>query len=72
MLLGEYEHAIDDKGRITIPAKLREGLEQGLVVTRGIDRCLWLFPTAVWNELSAEILKRLRKTDPTAREFKRQ
>jgi len=72
MLLGEYEHAIDEKGRITVPAKFRDGLEDGLVVTRGIDRCLWLFPTAVWNELSEEILKGLRMTDPTAREFKRQ
>jgi MraZ protein len=72
MLLGEYEHAIDEKGRITIPAKFRGELAEGIVVTKGIDRCLWLFPMEVWVELSEVKFKGLRMTDPNAREFQRQ
>jgi MraZ protein len=71
MLLGEFEHTIDDKGRITVPAKFRARLAAGLVVTKGIDPCLWLYPTDVWNDLAPEI-KGLPMTDPTAREFRRQ
>lgn len=72
MLLGEYEHAIDDKGRITIPARYRESLAGGIVVTKGIDRCLWLFPIDVWTQLSEDKFKGLRMTDSNAREFQRQ
>ena len=71
MFLGTYEHAIDDKGRITIPAKYRSELESGVVITEGIDRCLLLFPTDVWAEL-AQRASALPLTNPTAREFKRQ
>jgi MraZ protein len=71
MLLGEYEHAIDDKGRITVPAKLRSQLESGVVVTKGIDRCLWLFPNEGWADL-AQKASALPLTNPTAREFQRQ
>jgi MraZ protein len=71
MLLGEFEHTIDDKGRITVPAKFRGRLAAGLVVTKGIDSCLWLYPTDVWAELAEEI-KGLSLTNPKAREFRRQ
>jgi MraZ protein len=71
LLLGEYEHTIDDKGRITVPAKYRGRLAAGLVVTKGIDRCLWLFPMDVWEELSEKI-RNLPLTNPRAREFRRQ
>ncbi len=71
MLYGEYEHAIDDKGRVTVPAKFRARLDGGLVVTKGIDPCLWLYPADVWAELAQEI-NSLPVTDPKAREFKRQ
>ena len=71
MLLGEFDHAIDDKGRITVPAKFRGRLAAGLVVTKGIDPCLWLYPADIWAELSKEI-NTLPLTDPKAREFKRQ
>jgi MraZ protein len=71
MLYGEYDHAIDDKGRVTVPAKLRARLDAGLVVTKGIDPCLWLYPADVWAELAQEI-NTLPLTDPRAREFKRQ
>jgi MraZ protein len=71
MFLGEYEHTIDDKGRITVPAKFRELLQDGLVVTKGIDNCLWLYPLDIWTELATRI-GALPLTDPRAREFKRQ
>jgi MraZ protein len=71
MFLGEFEHTIDEKGRITVPAKFRERLKAGLVVTKGIDDCLWLYPIDVWQELAATI-GTLPLTDPRAREFKRQ
>ncbi len=71
MFYGEFEHSIDDKGRITIPSKFRARLDSGVVITKGIDPCLWLFPADQWAVLS-EKASALSITDPTAREFKRQ
>jgi MraZ protein len=71
MLLGEFEHSIDDKGRITIPAKFRPRLAVGVVVTKAIDPCLWLYPNDTWDELSAKI-RGLPLADRQAREFRRQ
>ena len=51
MLLGEFEHTIDDKSRLTLPAKFREALSGGLVITRGLDRCLHCYPEADWEQL---------------------
>jgi len=70
MFLGEYAHTIDEKGRLTLPAKYRAELAAGLVVTRGIDKCLFVFPRAEWDKL-AEKLNALPLTDPQAREFRR-
>ena len=71
MLLGEFEHSIDDKGRITIPAKFRGRLALGVVVTKAIDPCLWLYPNDTWDELSGKI-RSLPLADRQAREFRRQ
>jgi MraZ protein len=71
MLLGEFEHSIDDKGRVTIPAKFRGRLASGVVVTKAIDPCLWLYPNDTWDELSAKI-RSLPLADRKAREFRRQ
>lgn len=71
MLLGEFVHTIDDKGRITVPAKFRKRLDNGLVATKGIDPCLWLYPVDAWADLSLEISD-LPLTDTKSREFKRQ
>lgn len=71
MFFGEFEHAVDDKGRMTIPAKFREYLDGGLVVTKGIDPCLWLYPLDAWLMLSGKV-SRLSLTQPSAREFRRQ
>jgi transcriptional regulator MraZ len=51
MLLGEYEHTIDDKNRLTLPAKFRRAFEDGGVVTRGLDGCLYAWPRAAWEQL---------------------
>jgi transcriptional regulator MraZ len=51
MLLGEYEHTIDDKNRLTLPARFREAFENGCVVTRGLDGCLHAWPQMAWQQL---------------------
>jgi MraZ protein len=58
MFLGEYNHTIDEKGRLTIPAKFRAELAGGLVVTRGFDQNLMMFPLAGWQELADQVTQR--------------
>jgi MraZ protein len=70
MFIGEFAHTFDDKGRLTIPAKFRDELAGGVVVTRGIDCCLLVFPRPVWDTL-AERINKLPLTDPNARNFRR-
>lgn len=70
MLLGEYQHSIDDKGRIAIPAKFRKTLAGGVVVTKGIDACLYLYPIGEWGKL-AEKLSRLPINQADSRAFSR-
>ena len=70
MFLGNYEHTIDDKGRLTIPSKFREELEGGVVVTRGLDGCLWAFSRSEW-EILAEKISGLPTTNQAARNFAR-
>jgi MraZ protein len=70
MFLGEYSHTIDEKGRLTFPARFRAELAEGVVVTRGIDQCLFAFPMSEWQKLSQQV-SGLPITDPAAREFQR-
>ena len=65
MLLGEFEHTIDDKNRLTLPAKFRQALSGGLVITRGMDGCLYCYPQADWERL---VESRLAGLDPLSRE----
>ncbi len=55
MLLGEYEHSVDTKGRVAVPAKFRPQLETGLVVTRGFEHCLFVYPMDEWQALSQRV-----------------
>lgn len=55
MFLGEYTHNLDPKGRLTVPARFREELATGLVVARGYEPCLTLFPVAEWAKLADKI-----------------
>ncbi|MBP1930650.1 MraZ protein [Ammoniphilus resinae] len=68
--MGEYQHTIDEKGRITVPAKFREELGEKFVVTRGLDRCLFVYPMEEWKQLEAK-LKTLPFTRSDARAFTR-
>lgn len=64
VFLGEYSHSLDSKGRLTIPAKFREQLATGLIVTRNpLDRCLLVMPEAKWSEV-AEKISALPLADP--------
>ncbi len=54
MFMGEYHHTIDDKGRLTLPAKIREQLGNEFVVTRGLDNCLFVYPQEEWNQVIAK------------------
>lgn len=66
MFLGQFEHAIDDKGRMTIPARFREELGEVAYITRGFDQNLTAMPEPVFNALT-ERLSDLSFTDPDAR-----
>lgn len=68
--MGEFEHTVDEKGRLAIPAKFRPKLADGLVITRGLDRCLFVYTTSEWGIL-AERIGRLPVTKPEARSFQR-
>ena len=57
MLLGEHHHSVDEKGRLAIPAKFRKILSPGVVVTRGLDNCLFLYPLDEWGEVSERLAK---------------
>ena len=65
MLLGEYEHTIDDKNRLTLPARFREAFAQGIVVTRGMDGCLYAYTRPAWERV---VESRLAQLDPLSRE----
>ncbi len=56
MLLGEYQHNLDPKGRLAIPAKFRETLEGGAIVTRGLDDCLFVFAPKEWEVLAQKLV----------------
>lgn len=70
MFLGEYNYTIDDKGRLIIPAKFRQPLMSGLVVTRGLDRNLAIYPLDEWMTL-VEKINQLPYGDPAARTLRR-
>ncbi len=55
MFVGTYQHTIDDKGRLTLPAKWRSELAGGVVVTRGVDKCLYILPRSRFEAMAKEI-----------------
>ena len=70
MLMGEYNHTIDAKGRLIVPAKFREVLGDEFVVTKGLDNCLFVYPNDEWTRFE-EKLKSLPLTNKNARQFTR-
>ena len=70
MLIGEYEHSLDAKGRLIMPAKLREDIGEKFIITKGLDGCLFGFSQNEWANFE-EKLKTLPLTNKNARDFVR-
>ncbi|NLU35463.1 MAG: division/cell wall cluster transcriptional repressor MraZ [Clostridiales bacterium] len=68
MFIGEYQHTIDSKGRVFMPAKFREKLGEKFVVTKGLDNCLFVYPNEEWQSLESK-LRTLPLTSREARAF---
>lgn len=56
MLLGEFKHNVDEKGRLAVPAKFRDLFAQGVIITRGLDHCLFVFSLAEWDILAKKLV----------------
>ncbi|MCI8964973.1 MAG: division/cell wall cluster transcriptional repressor MraZ [Clostridia bacterium] len=70
MLIGEYEHSLDSKGRLIMPAKLRENIGERFLLTKGLDGCLFAFSTQEWENFEQK-LKSLPLSNKNSREFTR-
>ncbi len=70
MFIGEYQHSVDEKGRLAIPVKFRRQLVKGAVVTRGLDSCLFVYTREEWKKL-AERLSALPFSQANSRAFAR-
>ena len=71
MLLGQYDHTLDDKNRLTLPAKFRKAFAEGVVVTRGLDGCLYAFRREDWDRLVESRLSTLDPLSPAGRRLQR-
>lgn len=56
MFIGEFNHSLDIKGRIALPKKFRSDLEKGLVITKGLDNCLWIYSMEEWVNLAKKLV----------------
>ncbi|OGY24287.1 MAG: cell division/cell wall cluster transcriptional repressor MraZ [Candidatus Woykebacteria bacterium RBG_13_40_15] len=70
MLLGEYQHNLDNKGRLAVPKKFRGVLGRSAILTKGLDGCLFLYPRPEWERLSSR-LRELPVTQADTRAFER-
>ena len=70
MFIGEYNHNLDNKGRLAVPVKFRDDLKKGAVVTKGLDGCLFLYTMSEWKAL-AEKLSKLPISQSNTRAFAR-
>lgn len=68
--MGEFQHSMDDKGRLTVPSKFRDALGASFVVTRGLDQCLFVYPMEEWGNMEQK-LKALPMMKADARAFSR-
>ncbi|MCX6744077.1 MAG: division/cell wall cluster transcriptional repressor MraZ [Candidatus Parcubacteria bacterium] len=55
MFIGEYQHNLDEKGRLAVPVKFRAKLSKGVVVTKGLDNCLFLYTMEEWEKLAPKL-----------------
>ncbi|NLX90100.1 MAG: division/cell wall cluster transcriptional repressor MraZ [Firmicutes bacterium] len=70
MLIGEFNHTLDNKGRVIVPSRFREELQDRFIITRGLDSCLFAYPMEEWNNLERK-LKTMPFTRAEARAFMR-
>jgi MraZ protein len=70
MFLGQYQHSIDDKGRLMVPARFRELLAEGAFITQGFDKCLMVMTDAYFKEVY-ERINAMNLADPVARQLRR-
>jgi MraZ protein len=70
VFLGQYYYNLDSKGRLIIPSRYREHLQGEVVVTRGLDRCITVYPIIVWEEIAQKVTA-LPFTDPRGRTLRR-
>lgn len=70
LFLGQYQHTLDNKGRVSIPKNFRKQLKEVAILTRGLDNCLFLYPIEEWKRLSEQI-QDLPLTAQDARSFSR-
>jgi MraZ protein len=71
MLLGEHEHTIDDKNRLTLPSRFRQSFADGVVVTRGIEPCLAVYTRQGWDDFVSSRLAGLDRFSREARDMRR-
>ena len=55
MFMGEYQHTIDQKGRVMMPAKVRSLLGERFILTKGLDSCLFVYPESEWKQLEEKL-----------------
>ncbi len=70
MFMGAYQHSLDEKGRLIIPAKFRDSLGDNFILNQGLDNCLYIYPRSQWKVLEEKI-KELPTADPKTRAFVR-
>ena len=71
MLLGEYDHTLDDKNRLTLPARFRQTFVDGIVVTRGMDGCLFAYTREAWESMVGSRLATLNTLSKEGRRMQR-
>ncbi|MBX3139668.1 MAG: division/cell wall cluster transcriptional repressor MraZ [Trueperaceae bacterium] len=70
MPFGEHQYNVDDKGRVILPPAFRDFVADGMVITRGLDNCLFVFPLTAWERIEKRLVE-LPLTDPESRNFVR-
>ena len=70
MLMGEFHHNIDEKGRLIIPSKFRSELGERLIITKGLDKCLFVYSETEWNKVMQKVGS-LQFTKKNVRAFER-
>ncbi len=55
MLIGEYKHTLDDKKRVAVPVRFRKELGKKIVITHGLDQCLWIYTVSEWNKVAEKL-----------------